>query len=309
MKRCVTVPLGIDVGSSRTRVALLEREPQGAFRLVSVATRPTLDDAPGAILAAWRELGTRERRCVLAVGAPDSAFAVVRFPAMGARERRRAARYEASRLVPFPVDEAVLRIVDLDEGRCALAAARRAALDARLAAVRRAGLRPVAVDDAAFALTRAYAGYDAIVDFGERATTLVVPSNPLPSVRSVATGGRALTAAIVAALAIDEGSAEQRKRSMGLAGAGDHARDALVDQLATALIEARADGRTDLRSIALTGNGARLPRLATDLERALSIPVRLCALAPARCSLPADVLNAASPDWALAYGLALWSAA
>jgi len=45
------------------------------------------------------------------------------------------------------------------------------------------------------------------------------------------------------------------------------------------------------------------------LERALAIPVRPGSLVTPRCSVPADVVRAASPDWALAYGLALWSAA
>jgi Tfp pilus assembly PilM family ATPase len=171
-------------------------------------------------------------------------------------------------------------------------------------------LRPVGVDDAAFALLRAFPYADAIVDVGERATILVLPNDPLPAVRTFATGGRTFTDAVVASLGVDDATAEQRKRSVGLAGAGDHARDALVDQLATALIEHRASARTEPRAIALAGNGARLAGFAEALERAVAIPVRLGALpGDASRGLPCDVVRAASPDWGLAYGLALWDTA
>ncbi len=153
--------------------------------------------------------------------------------------------------------------------------ARKSALDARLAAATRAKLEPVAVDDCAFALCRAFPDADALIDVGESATTLVVPGDPIPLTRTFEIGGDALTAALAASLGIDEATAEQRKRSVGLAGAGEHARDALVEQLASALIETRAAARAELRAIALVGNGARLTGLADALERAVQIPVRL----------------------------------
>ena len=310
MKPSMTLPLGIDVGVARTRVALLERDASGAIRLVAVATRPTSDDAADAIAAACAELATRERRCVLALGPADAVVRSAALPAMRRAERARAARFEASRFVPFPLHEAVVNVHDGAGARCVVGIARRSALDARVLGAKRARLRPVAVDDAAFALVRAFPYADAIVDIGERATVLVLPGDPLPAVRVFAAGGRTFTDAVVASLGIDDATAEQRKRSVGLAGAGDHARDVLVEQLATALIEHRASARTEPRAIALAGNGSRLAGFAEALERAVAIPVRLGAL-PGEVSrgLPCDVVRAASPDWGLAYGLALWETA
>ena len=310
MKPATTLPLGIDVGAVRTRVALLERDAAGAARLVAVATRPTGDDAASAIAAACAELATRERRCVLALGPADAVVRTAAFPAMRRAERARAARFEASRFVPYPLHEAAVQVHASAGERCIVGIARRSALDARVLGAKRARLRPVAVDDAAFALMRAFPYADAIVDMGERATVLILPNDPLPAVRTFAAGGRAFTDAVVASLGVDDVTAEQRKRSVGLAGAGDHARDALVEQLATALIEHRATARTEPRAIALAGNGARLAGFAEALERAVAIPVRLGAL-PGDVSrgLPSDVVRAASPDWGLAYGLALWDTA
>jgi Tfp pilus assembly PilM family ATPase len=65
-----------------------------------------------------------------------------------------------------------------------------------------------------------------------------------------------------------------------------------------------------LRAIALAGNGSRLTGFAQALERAVQIPVRAGTLASdASLVLPADVVRSASPDWATAYGLALWETA
>lgn len=307
MKLGATLPLGIDVGAGRTRVALAERDAGGRSCLVAVAARPTGDNAAHAIAEARAELRTRERRCVLAVGAPDAMLRTVSLPSMRPTERARAARFEAAQLVTYPPCEADVRLVASGEGRWTLGIARRTALEARTAAAKRAGLRPIAIDDVAFALTRAFPYADAIVDVGERGTLLIVPGEPVPTVGRIAIGGRAFTAAIVASLGLDDASAEHRKRSVGLAGAGEHVRDALVGELAAAFAEHRSGARTEIRSIALTGNGARLSGLAGALEAATAIPVRLGALAAgASGGLPLDVVRAASPDWGLAYGLALW---
>jgi Tfp pilus assembly PilM family ATPase len=302
-----TLPLGIDVGAARTRVALVERDRSGATHLVAVAARATGGDAAAAIAAARAELGTRERRCVLAVGGADTLLRTSAFPGMRGAERVRAARYETARFLAFPVDDAVVRVVPFESDRCVVAVARRAALAQRVSAARSAGLRPVAIDDAALALTRVFPLAGAIVDVGERSTMLVLPSRPVPACRAFAGGGAALTAAVIASLGVDEAAAEIRKRSIGLAGAGEYARDALIEQLASALVEHRSHARTELDGIVLLGNGSRLGGFAEALERAVALSVHLATLPPdISRSLPADVVRSAAPDWALAYGLALW---
>lgn len=308
--RHATLPLGVDAGTARTRVALCRRDPDGAARIVAVATRPTNDEPAAALRAAWAELGTVERRCVVALSAPDAALRSVRFPPMPRAERSRAALLEARRLVEIAPADAAVRIVEDDGARCTLAIARRSVLAARTALIRAAGLRCVGADDAAFALLRALPDADVVVDVGSRRSVVVAAADPLPEVTVVALGGAALTAAIVAALGIDASAAERRKATVGLAGAGDYARAALVEQLAVALATVRSAARREPRSVVLTGNGARLHGLAEALEGAIAIPVRLAELAPERGDgIPGDVLRNAGPDWALAYGLALWELA
>ena len=307
MKR--TLPLGVDLGRARICVALAERGRDGTPQLIAAVSRPTGTNAATTLAGVRAELGTREQRCVLALGAPDSLAREVTFPPLGRRERERAARFEAARFVPYPLDEMVVRLLPLAADRHAVAVARRAALESALQVARRARLRTIAIDDAAFALLRAFDA-DVIVDIGLTTGTCVVRDEPLPAVRVLTLGGQALTDAIVAALGIDDLTAEQRKRGVGLAGAGESVRDALVDQIAAALVAARTAISHELTGVVLTGNGARLPGLAAALERAIAIPTRLGTFPPHACrTLPADVVRAAAPDWGLAYGLALWDCA
>jgi Tfp pilus assembly PilM family ATPase len=307
--RRATLPLGIDIGTLRTRVALLELDAARQPRLIAVAMRPTGDDPARAVAEAVAELPTRERRCVLALGPREATLRTATFPPLSRRERDRAARFEAGRTLGYPIAAAAIRVVGIDAARCVIGAAKRTALDARLAAARRARLRPLGVDDAGLALCRAFPAADAIVDVGQLGTTLVLRDEPIPSVRAFAVGGYAFTAAAAEALGIDDDAAEERKRNHGLAGAGERARDALVEQLASAIVEARAVSRTEVRLVALAGNGSRLAGFASALERAIAIPVSAAGLPAHAAALPPDVVRAGSPDWALAYGLALWTLA
>ncbi len=122
------------------------------------------------------------------------------------------------------------------------------------------------------------------------------------------TGGAAVTRGIAAELSIDMPTAERRKRILGCAGAGLMASDEVIAAIA-ALVD-RARLRATIERIAVTGNGARLPNFARDLEEATSaitempVPDVLHTAA-----YPVDVVRAATPDWALAASLALWSVA
>ncbi|MBV9438838.1 MAG: hypothetical protein JOZ24_02480, partial [Candidatus Eremiobacteraeota bacterium] len=105
---------------------------------------------------------------------------------------------------------------------------------------------------------------------------------------------------------LSEGDAEARKLRIGLAGAGEHLRDELIAALARTLEDTRANGSA-LHQIVMTGNGARLPTLAEALGRSVAVPVRDARLGiAASTALPPDVVRAASLDWSLAVGLALW---
>lgn len=316
--------LGLDLGSSRVRLAAASRDRNGV-RITAVAARDLPVDAvmpdsisePELVSAviedAYRELGTEHRRCVLCVGPEISVLRVVRFPAMSASERRRAARFEAQRFASWNASSipTVVRThcVTGSDDLYAVGAVRVRDLDARVSCVKRAGLRPIAVDYEPYAYRRAFTASDAVLDVGYRRTVLHVfpPTGPLSL--SVAGGGLAMTRAIAADLGIDMNAAERRKRLLGAAGAGDASRREFAAAIRETIAKAR-ERCPELRRIVATGNGSRLPELFGDIESACSLEVEtpICTLFRG-ADYPEDVLRSGAPDWTLAASLAAWKAA
>lgn len=318
------LPLGIDLGSTRVRVALGEAGRDGSVRIRAIVARDAPDDAisplnvglPGLVAAVIEEMldeiGSRERRCVLAIGAPACTLRTVRFPKMSWAERLRAARFEAQRFSDWDVDEDVSIIrthaLDRGSGTYAVGVTRTASIESRLSTVRLAGLRAVAIDHDALAMRRMFPDGDAIVDVGAERSSVHVFGWNGPISMTTQTGGAAITRGIAAELSIDFPTAERRKRILGCAGAGVSAREEVVTSI-TSVID-RARSRAAIDRIVLTGNGARLPTFIHDLEEATGAIIE----APVPELLhtgvyPEDVVRAAAPDWVLAASLVVWSVA
>ncbi len=310
-RRPRTLPLGIDVGASRIRVALVHRTASGGSELFAVATRPHGDDPVTALADAVSELRTHERRCVFGLAEPRAILRAAAFPPMRRDERDRAARLEATRYIDYPVREAVVRVVSLGkDGEAVIGVVRKDVISSLVASAHAAKLRVAAVDNSAFAFRRAIPDADAVLDIGLTQSRLHILSGSVPIGHYFFGGGAALTAAIADSLGTDEITAERRKHTHGIAGNAGNAIELLVEDIANALVEFRTSGYGDVRSIALAGNGSRLHELPARIERATAVRVAPATLVPAISStLPPDVLRAAAPDWTLAYGLALWGAA
>lgn len=319
----MSLPLGIDIGSTRVRIAAGEKNRAGEVRVRAVVSRDLPDDAanraleePAYIAAAIEdllvEIGGKERRAVLSIGAPSAVLRHVKFPKMSWAERLRAARFESQRWAGFDSDEvrSVVRVrpVPGSDGVYAVGAALSSALERRVALAAAAGLRVLAVDYEACALRRLFASVDAIVDVGAWRSTLHVYGTQGPAAIVVELGGESVTRAIAQELSIERGAAEKRKRILGCAGAGGEAQDRLIAAVSAAVERVRA--RNPIESIAVTGNGARLSDFPGDLARATGARVEMT-IAPLleSAEYPVDVLRAAAPDWSLAAGLLTWSLA
>ncbi len=312
MHKTKTQPLGIDLGSHRVRVAAIEYRGDRP-ELIGVTAREIggADDGArvAAIESACAELGTRERRCIVGLSEPTALIRRVSFPAMSHREREKAARFEAARFIDYPIADACIRIESIPGSRTDyhLGIARRSELEQKITLLRKAGLRPLAVDHEAFGYRRIAPRVDAMLDIGHQRTRLHIFSSTIPVSIVLSTAGQTLTDAVAASLGIDVSAAERRKRTIGLAGAGEAVRDFLCDELATALIDYRAAGGSEIRSIALAGNGSRLFGIDEHIATMTAIhtaPVEFGGTIGS--TLPRDVLRAAAPDWMLACGLALW---
>lgn len=314
------LPLGIDIGTTRVRVVEAVATPQGPrIRAVAVRDASAGSSSSGSLTDpeyvaaliedAIAELGTPQRRCVCAIGEPDALLRPLKLPKMTSAERERAARFEGQRYIEYPIEEAVVRVhaVDASAGLWALGLARSSALLTRIAAIRAARLRAVAIDHEACALSRALPGFDAIIDIGHQRTSMHIVTDKTPATLQAYNGGADLTRAIERELSLDAHTAEKRKRILGTAGAGERARAALTADIAALIQNARQTQA--ISRVALVGNAARLSGLAAEIEAASGA---LCEM-PVSDALrsdgyPEDVLGSSAPDWTLAAGLALWSA-
>lgn len=304
--------IGIDIGSTGVRAAraraagrLLQIECVAAREFGSVQDIETMDVAHLAAIVedAVRELKTRERRCVCAIGEPDAVLRPARFPKMRTAERERAARFEAAKHTAAS-GETVVRIHTAGPGEWALGIARPESVSARARVLRQAGLKPAAIDHESYALLRAFPDFDAVLDVGEERSCLHVRSTGVPLTYLAHVGGADVTAGIERDIGLDRRTAEKRKRILGTAGAGEASRDRLVTELASLL------KRLNHAHVALTGNGSRLCGLAEDLSRIAGAQVEVAVPPSLRDPFyPPDVAAAAAPDWSLACGLALWFAA
>jgi Tfp pilus assembly PilM family ATPase len=307
-----SIPLGVDIGKTRIRVAAAVRATSGTLELVGVASReaPAEMDCASAVLDDLRrELGTRERRCVLSLPASGGTLKVLRFPKMSDAERRNAARFESERIAPWDSKEIATIVrahwVNVREGLVAVGVAREDVLRSRVAVARRAGLSVVAVDHDACAMRRAFPFADAVLDVGCEGSSLHVFSASGPLSLTIPAGGSDVTAGICRDLGIDSSAAERRKRILGTAGAGEAARDAFVARIAASIEDVRE--RDPIRRVAMTGNGARLPGLAEAVESAIGAMVDVPVSDLLRAAAyPDDVARAAAPDWTLAASLAAW---
>jgi Tfp pilus assembly PilM family ATPase len=319
--RAAGLPLGVDLGASRVRVAYAERDRSGTPRVVAVASRDVeaeCGEGDGAeTLAAVidelrREIGARVRGAVIAMPPWEASLKILRFPKMGWAERRRAAAFEVERFAAWDVKNVrtLVRVHALNgpERLHAVGAVRETALSERLNVLKRAGFRAAGADYTALAMHRAFPAADAVLDIGLRRSVLYGFGAHGPAAVEISVGGEAVTAAIAAALSIDRTLAEKRKRILGTAGAGEEARGDLAARAAAAVTRMRE--AMPVRRIALTGNGARLNGFAADLEAAtealVEVPVSELLQGGA---YPDDVIRAAAPDWAMAAALASWGSA
>jgi Tfp pilus assembly PilM family ATPase len=318
------LPLGIDVGSTRARIALAEAHRSGSMRIRAIVAR----DLPGGATKALSiaepelvaavleemvaELGTRERRCVLALNARGGIVRTVVFPRMTWAERMRAARFEAQRFCGWDLEaeRAVVRVhcSDRSTGSFVVGVARPDALHTRVASARKAGLRTIAVDHEAFALRRVFSDCDAIVDVGSEVSAIHVFSDRGQASVVVELGGSSITIGIARELSIDVATAERRKRILGCAGAGLEARCDIIREIGSAIERARSGSQ--IQRVVVTGNGSRIPNFTRELEQAAEVRAEMPVPELLRIeAYPEDVVRAASPDWALAASLATWKAA
>ncbi|MFN4071519.1 MAG: type IV pilus assembly protein PilM [Thermus caldifontis] len=248
--------LGLEIGASQLKLVELSGNPPV---LRALATRPTppgmlvegVIAEPQALAQELKELlaeaKVRKRYVVTAVPNPSVILRTLQVPKMPLKEMEEAVRWEAERYIPFPIDEVVLDFAPLDplaeaaEGEqveVMVGAARQEAVASLLEALRGAGLTPIVLDVKPFAglypleaqLSSDPEGVSVAVEIGAESTSLVLLKGDRPlAVRILALSGKDFTEAIGKNFGLGFLTAEEVKRTYGLATIPTEDEELLLD--------------------------------------------------------------------------------
>jgi type IV pilus assembly protein PilM len=231
--------IGLDIGSSSVKAVEISKKSRSKdFELTHLGVAPLPPEAivqgaflnSSAIVDAIREAVEKAKIKTKHVAAAVSGHSVivkrVSLPAMTREELDEQIRWEAEQYIPFDVNEVNLDFQILDdqggEGQMdvLLVAAKKDLIDDYVQVIGEAGLMPVVVDVAAFAVENAYeANYDvepdqvvALVNIGAQVVNINVIANGIPTfTRDITTAGNQYTEEIQKALSISFDEAERIK--------------------------------------------------------------------------------------------------
>ncbi|MFD3004387.1 type IV pilus assembly protein PilM [Thermus tengchongensis] len=248
--------LGLEIGAANLKLVELSGNPPA---LRALAARPTppgmlvegVIAEPQALAQELKELlaeaRTKKRYVVTAVPNPSVILRTLQVPKMPLKEMEEAVRWEAERYIPFPIDEVVLDFAPLDplaeaaEGEqveVMVGAARQEAVASLLEALRGAGLTPIILDVKPFAglypleaqLSSDPEGISVAVEIGAESTSLVLLKGDRPlAVRILTLSGKDFTEAIGKSFGLDFLTAEEVKRTYGLATIPTEDEELLLD--------------------------------------------------------------------------------
>ncbi|MHB8840311.1 MAG: type IV pilus assembly protein PilM [Candidatus Aquicultor sp.] len=245
-------PVGLDIGGGTFRLAQLKpsadkpvlinyatiKTPEG---LVSEGEILDVEGVAKTLASFWREKKISEKEVVVGVANQKVIVRVVEMPYMVESELRSAIQYQINEYIPIPVEEAIIDIQIISEHENSqqermmdvlVVAARKEMVENTVAALEKAGLKPVVVDVSSLAFARALADNTpekvlqeedehkaaiAMINISSNLTDIVVIEDEIPRFTRVSSiGGRSFTDALVEQLGMTFDEAEDLKKRIGL---------------------------------------------------------------------------------------------
>lgn len=325
--------LGLDIGDVSVRLIQLQVGKKGskqvqAFTDKRISKKAFSGDSlksPDLVIQAIREAVLEPgfgkittKQVVASIPETKSFVRVIDMPAMSEEELREAIKWEAEQYIPLPIGQVYLDWVVLappssvphpssrvregeggEKMKVLIIAAPRDYVDEYNQVLKKAGLRPVALEVESHATARSLVAADdtesivMIVDINaERASFIIFDRGTLQFTSSLPIAGNAFTEAIAKALTIDFGEAEKIKRRVGLEAKekGGKVRKALLPILNSLTEEIRntirfyeehASDKTKISRLILTGGSSKLNHLPSYLsdklrrsEKSSALPLR-----------------------------------
>ena len=341
--------VGLDIGSSSVKaVELALKGRDKGFELKKLGVAPLQPEAivQGAFLssgavadaigAAIENGGISTKEVAIAVSGHSVIVKKVSLAAQSKEELEDAIQWEAEQYIPFDVNEVHLdfQILDSSEGEgqmdVLLVAAKRDLVDDYVQVIAEAGLIPICIDVAAFAVENAYemnygASPDesvALVNVGAQVVNINVTQQGVPSfTRDITTGGNQYTEEIQKTLSISFDDAERVKLGGAPADQGTDVVPAEVDQAIRGVTETVVDeiGRSldfftatsaesRIDRVMLSGGGAKVAGFAAAFQERTGLEVQI--MNPLSRMLPnkdleADYLAELAPSLGVSIGLAM----
>jgi len=341
--------IGLDIGSNSVKaveITIKSRDKGFELRGLGQAALPSEAIVQGAFLNSSAIVDTIHeaidsgRFSSKDVAASVSGHSVivkrVNLPQMTREELEDQIQWEAEQYIPFDVNEVNLDFQILDsneeEGQMdvLLVAAKKDLIDDYFQVISEAGLNPVAIDVAGFAIQNAFeANYEqdpaaitALVNIGAQVVNINVLKNGIPSfTRDIMTGGAQYTEEIQKALSVSFDEAEKIK--IGGSQEGGQAQEVIPQEVEQAMrsvsdtvigeisrsLDFFAATSTEARisKVLLSGGGSKIAGFAaafkerTGLETEVMNP--LAHMLPSK-GFEAEYLEAMSPVLAVGIGLA-----
>jgi type IV pilus assembly protein PilM len=339
--------VGLDIGSSAVKAVELAVKPKG-FELLHLGVAQLPPEAivqgaflnSAAIVEAIKEClaSARIKSTNAAVAVSGHAVIVkkISLPSMTREELEESIRWEAEQYIPFDVNEVNLDFQILSSGQTEgqmdvlLVAAKKDLIDDYTHVLTEAGLSPMVMDVAAFAVENAFgANYDsgrdevvALVNIGAQTANINILSGGMPAfTRDISTGGNQFTEEIQKALSISFDEAERIKIGepsvresqdvvpQEVEQAMRAVTNTLVGEIARSLDFFSATAAdTRIQRVVLAGGSARVPGIDTVFRERTGLEVEI--LNPLHKMLPSnrfdpEFLAQVGPALGVGIGLAL----
>lgn len=298
---------GLDIGSHSIKIIKADKE-KNQYRLESYGEILTpaqldsgLDKDQIAVAEAVKKLmkaaRVKSRQAVLALPEPQAYSQIIKLPHLSKSEIASAIKFEAEQYIPVPLREVQLEYQILgapsqepadQQMEILLIAAKKTAIEKILQLCKLADVEPVSLETETLATIRALvpatSEFRLIVNFDKNSTSIILAKgNNLRLVRTLNTGGAAITRVVASEFNMAAIQAEKYKIAYGLLP------DQLEGKVAAAIISILAliireikqsliffgkqyPGGV-LRSVILSGGTAMMPGLTTYLAKQLSLEV------------------------------------
>jgi type IV pilus assembly protein PilM len=341
--------VGLDIGDSSIKVAELKDLGKGrGFQLAKLGSESLSAEAivDGAIMdsqlvietikRAFQRLKIKEVQVATALSGHSVIVKRISLPVMSEAELAESIHWEAEQYIPFDIDDVNLDYQILEgsslsgEGNMdvLLAAAKKDKINDYTSVITQAGLQPIAVDIAAFALQNAFeANYEfephqiiALCDIGAAVSSITVLHGGTSVYwRDINAGGNQYTDAIQKELNLSAEQAERLKRGEEIDGI-PYERvlpilAAVTEDVGTEIQKTldffKQISATDesLDRLYITGGSAQVVHLKEALGERLHTQVELLnpfrRIQPSGRDVPAETMNDMMPTASVAVGLAL----